>query len=157
MKITNVSVIKYDEARYQRDVVLGLQANGFVVQPHDEKCVKNVPDFSFAGSGVDGWVELKWLNTQPKTLRHIRHFTDGQRQWLIDTGKAGSGNCYLWVGGLNMPHVIISHQHLLSKYVGIPFTSMIDEYSFVVDRDLQSATKEFVKKLIKYIDTNLKA
>jgi len=119
-----------DEKQYQHDVVLALEAVGFKVQEHDEKVRSYVPDLSFAGFGVDGWIELKWLNETPKCLRSIKHFTRGQYQWLKDFGEAGFGHCYLWIGGVSIPHIVINHQILSRRLLNEPFEDLMAQCTY---------------------------
>jgi hypothetical protein len=101
-----------DEAEYQRRLVLALQGFGIRTQVHDRCAGTNdVPDLSFAGCGKDGWIEVKYLPAGvPKMVHDIKHFTQGQKDWLMDFSKAGSGFCYLWIGAPNQ-HVWVHPIH----------------------------------------------
>lgn len=97
-----------DEAEYQRRLVLALQGFGIRTQVHDRCAGTNdVPDLSFAGYGIDGWIEVKYMpGGVPDSVHDIKHFTQGQKDWLTNAAKSGSGFCYLWVGAPNQ-HVWI--------------------------------------------------
>ena len=87
-----------NESGYKRKVTSDLKARGFSIQYHEDSYENFIPDISFGAHGIDGWVEVKWLTEFPKTIDHIKHYTMGQQQWLMNRGKAGSGMCYLLIG-----------------------------------------------------------
>ncbi|KKM97272.1 hypothetical protein LCGC14_1169750 [marine sediment metagenome] len=58
------------------------------------------PDLSYCINGVEGFIELKYLEAWPKresTVVRIPHFRGEQRIWLHDRHIAG-GRCYLCLG-----------------------------------------------------------
>lgn len=67
---------------------------------HEDKLSSGVADVSFATiSGAHGWMELKKIDSWPRrdtTLVRIAHFTEDQRHWLDEKGKAG-GNTWILV------------------------------------------------------------
>ena len=86
------------ETEYKRAMVQFMQFMDWSVQEHEDKISNFIPDLSFAVAGLDGWVEVKYCNDQPKSLGHIDHWTRGQEEWLWTRGIRGGGNCFLIVG-----------------------------------------------------------
>lgn len=59
-------------------------------QPIENMLAAGTPDVSLA----TGWVELKWLREWParaSTIVRLDHYTEEQRQWLLDHWQAGGG------------------------------------------------------------------
>lgn len=86
------------EQQFKLDVMLALEGRRFKCQAHEDRHTKYIPDVSFSGNYVDGWMEVKFCTRAPATLGSLKHWTKGQEQWLRDMGRAGSGHCYLLVG-----------------------------------------------------------
>lgn len=108
------------EADYQNHLIDNLESLGWVMQVHDDKVRRFIPDLSFAANGVDGWIEVKWLKQIPKTIGHIDHFTRGQEDWLKIRGRSGSGHAYLWIGSAER-HWVVHHSALGRDFRSIPF------------------------------------
>lgn len=89
-----------EERAFQRQLVNYLIARRLQVQSHEDRLDLFIPDLSFSGCGTDGWIELKWCTRLPDKLDDIKHWTRGQEDWLIKTGVAGSGHCYLWLASM---------------------------------------------------------
>lgn len=126
-----------DEGEYQRRLILALQGFGIRTQVHDRCAGTNdVPDLSFAGCGIDGWIEVKYLPDGVPTSAHdIGHFTQGQRNWLTGTAKAGSGHCYLWIGAPN--------RHVWLRYP----SSVLELDEYVSHSNVDKAAHEFKRML----------
>jgi hypothetical protein len=60
---------------------------------HEDSLQKGIADVSFvANNGYHGWIELKKIKEWPKresTIVRIEHYTDDQRIWLKQKGRAG--------------------------------------------------------------------
>jgi len=67
----------------------------WVVQRHEDKISVGIPDLSYAINGVDGWIELKAYNKWPTDK--LPHYTAKQKNWLIERGTAGNGNCFILI------------------------------------------------------------
>lgn len=64
---------------------------------HEDECTSGVPDTSYGGVGINGWIELKAYPEWPKrpsTTVKFSNFTPLQRRWLEDRGPTG-GHCFL--------------------------------------------------------------
>ena len=89
-----------DEADYQKAIIGSFKRYGWLLQPHRDSVSDDIPDLSFSGNGINGWIEVKYLKKVTDSPdRDLQHFTGGQQKWLQHHGKAG-GYCYLWVGSL---------------------------------------------------------
>jgi len=110
-----------NEIQYKRRVMAGLKAKGWHLQEHEDSLQSYIPDVSFGCSGVDGWIEFKYVKKFPTTLAHIDHWTRGQEDWLINRGRSGSGHCYLLLGTPDL-HLVWRWQDL-SRVRHIPFES----------------------------------
>lgn len=86
------------ELDYKHELVQLMRGCGFKVQEHEDMISKFIPDLSFSGAGIDGWIELKYIDRAPKSLGSIPHYTYGQQEWLVSRGAVGGGHCYLLVG-----------------------------------------------------------
>lgn len=86
------------ELEFKRDLIQALQFIDWTVQAHEDRISSYIPDLSFSGKGVDGWIEVKYLNEPVKSLDDIPHWTSGQEGFLVSRGQVGSGHCYLVVG-----------------------------------------------------------
>lgn len=71
---------------------------GWDTQAHEDKNYNFIPDLSFSGDGVDGWIEVKWCHENPTSVGSIPHWTVGQEMWLMKRGERGGGHCFLVVG-----------------------------------------------------------
>lgn len=100
-----------DEYDYQRKLQAALEAIGWKTQSHRDMFSNYIPDLSFAGGGVDGWIEVKYLPGEPSCLNDIKHYTRGQELWLRDAGAKGSGHCYLLIG-TSISHTLIRWDRL---------------------------------------------
>lgn len=137
-----------NEAMYQDKLLTALHSRGWKTQVHDDKCCPFIPDLSFAAHGVDGWIEVKWLNKLPKTMGHIRHFTFGQEQWLKKVGMFGSGHCFLWIGSKDK-HWIIKWQSLYSHFRVIPFADAMD-LAFLTESSLEELCDKMTNSIKRY-------
>lgn len=86
------------ELDYKHELVKLMRGCGFRVQEHEDMISKFIPDLSFSGAGIDGWIEIKYCEKAPKSLGSIPHYTYGQQEWLTSRGAVGGGHCYLLVG-----------------------------------------------------------
>lgn len=100
-----------DEGDYKLMLMLALEGRRYKCQAHEDKFTKYIPDVSFSGNYVDGWLEVKYCPRIPTSLGKLDHWTKGQEQWLRDFGTRGSGHCYLLVGTPRM-HAMWSWQTL---------------------------------------------
>lgn len=89
------------ELEFKRDLIQTLQFIDWVVQAHEDRISSYISDLSFSGRGVDGWIEVKYINEPVKILDDIPHWTKGQEDFLVSRGQVGSGHCYLIVGTPN--------------------------------------------------------
>lgn len=113
------------EADYKLAVMIALEGVGFKCQAHEDRLTKYIPDMSFAGHGVDGWVEVKYHEQAPRSLVDIHHWTPGQQQWLEDFGRVGSGHCYLLVG-IGGGHHFMWHHTCLGKVRLVSFENAVE-------------------------------
>jgi hypothetical protein len=128
------------ENEYKRQFMLAMMPYGFEFQAHEDMYGKFVPDLSFSAHNTDGWIEVKYVPTPPKTLDDIKHYTKGQEKWLIDRGNRGSGNCYLLVGSPD--------RHILWKWSSIRAVRKLDwamavQFASINTYNMQMLTKEF--------------
>lgn len=124
-----------DEAAFQKKLVQCLNALGWAVQVHNDVGHPGVPDLSFAVGGVDGWLELKWMDEKPGTINDIRHFTSEQKNWLHKTGSVGSGNCCLVLGTPGQFFVIPWSVVLNNKYkIKHELASSVEELAIRMER-----------------------
>ena len=68
-------------------------------QRHEDETTPGIPDVSFGLKKVQGWIELKALDSWPardRTPVRFKHLTEYQRRWLKKRGEAG-GRCWLFV------------------------------------------------------------
>lgn len=100
-----------NEKAYKLDVKAALEARGYVMQMHEDKYENFIADLSMSGNFVDGWIEVKYCKRTPVKLASIKHYTMGQRNWLVQRGRAGSGHCYLLVGTPTL-HLLIPWKEL---------------------------------------------
>lgn len=56
---------------------------------------KNVPDVAYTRHGHHGWIELKAVEPRDGYV-NIKHFTAGQRRFLVERGRK-AGHCFLLV------------------------------------------------------------
>lgn len=108
-----------NEAKYQEIVRQSFRNFGILTTFHNDALVRYIPDLSFSGRGVDGWVEIKYCAKPPRMLSSIKHLTAGQIDWLCLQGEAGAGNCYLMVGAPGENYMI--RWHALRKAMTTPW------------------------------------
>lgn len=86
-----------NEATLRNYVRPRLAEKGVLTTHHEDALNTGIPDLSYSGGGVNGWIELKWLEDWPKratTIVRIPHYTKEQRHFLLTRGRAG-GRCWL--------------------------------------------------------------
>lgn len=69
------------------------------VQSHEDRYSEGIPDLSFALRLTNGWIELKQIKAEPKTLAQIikpEKYTSIQCNWIVKRQRKG-GNCYVFV------------------------------------------------------------
>lgn len=74
-----------------------LKKRGMDICNHEDGVNLGVPDQSYGVDGVEGWVELKHEDKWPvraDTIARMKRYTDAQRFWILNRGKAG-GRCFL--------------------------------------------------------------
>lgn len=87
------------ELEYKRLITGALQTMGWLTQEHEDKVELYIPDLSYSGHGVMGWIEVKYVEKMKAAgLSTIPHYTKGQECWLIDRARAGGGRCFLLLG-----------------------------------------------------------
>lgn len=86
------------EGEFKTGLMNALAYEGYISQRHEDRYENFIPDLSFSGHGVDGWVEIKSCTECPDTLNDLKHWTRGQEEFLRLHGPKGSGHCYLVVG-----------------------------------------------------------
>lgn len=86
------------ELEYKHELMELMRGRGFKVQAHEDMISSFIPDLSFSGAGIDGWIEVKYCRKTPATLGSISHYTYGQQEWLTSRGAVGAGYCFLLVG-----------------------------------------------------------
>jgi hypothetical protein len=100
-----------NEATLRNYVRKGLHAKGILTTHHEDMLNAGVPDLSYSGAGVHGWIELKWLEAWPKraaTVVKIAHYTKEQKHFLLSRGRAG-GRCWLLLR-VEKDHLLIDHE-----------------------------------------------
>ena len=86
-----------NEATLRNYVRPRLAAKGVLTTHHEDALNGGIPDLSYSGGGVHGWIELKWLEAWPVrtgTIVCIPHYTKEQKHFLLSRGRAG-GRCWL--------------------------------------------------------------
>jgi hypothetical protein len=86
----------------------------WAAQRHEDRYTKGIPDVSYSMSRVNGWIELKSITVDLKSIIKIPHFTNDQRQWLKRHGRRG-GNCYLFIEAnhkTNRTYILIPHNRI---------------------------------------------
>jgi hypothetical protein len=121
------------EADYVKKIKNCMLAIGWVPQDHQDKVWNFIPDLSFAGQRAEGWMEVKWANTDPVSLGALRHWTHGQEEWLRTRGRVGSGNCYLLLGTSKANY--LWRWDVLDKVRGLPFDQAV-HYCYLIDQML---------------------
>lgn len=93
------------------------------------------PDINY----TQGWIELKWIRTKPKTngIVKIEHFTPQQRVWLLRRQKANgkvwlllkvSNYWFLFKGGIASEHVGRCHWgELFTHAHKVWYPKLVDE------------------------------
>ena len=100
-----------NEATLRNYVRKGLHANGILTTHHEDALNPGIPDLSYSGNGVHGWIELKWLEAWPKradTIVRIPHYTKEQKHFLLSRGRAG-GRCWLLLR-VGTWHLLMDHE-----------------------------------------------
>ena len=96
-----------NESDFRDLIIRGLSARGWLVDHHEDKISPNIPDLSFSGHSIDGWMELKWIgDTSVSGPSVVSNLTAGQTRWLMLHGMKGSGNCYLVIGGVELSMIV---------------------------------------------------
>lgn len=123
-----------NEATLRNYVRKGLLAKGILTTHHEDALNSGIPDLSYSGNGVHGWIELKWLEAWPKrddTIVRIPHYTKEQKHFLLSRGRAG-GRCWLLLRVGTREHLLFDHE--AAQFVGaqthsglIAFADMWDE------------------------------
>lgn len=106
-----------NEATLRNYVRKGLHAKGILTTHHEDLLNAGVPDLSYSGNGVNGFIELKWLEAWPKredTTVRIPHYTKEQKHFLLTRGRAG-GRCWLLLR-VGREHLLFDHES--AQYVG---------------------------------------
>lgn len=88
-------------------------------QRHEDILARGVPDVSYGARGVQGWIELKYLDAWPARggVVRIPHYTREQRLWLRFRGEAG-GRCFLLLR--------VGREHLLFDWRGAQVVGEVD-------------------------------
>ena len=100
-----------NEATLRNYVRKGLHAKGVLTTHHEDALNTGIPDLSYSGGGVHGWIELKWLEAWPKragTVVRIPHYTKEQKHFLLSRGRAG-GRCWLLLR-VGREHLLFDHE-----------------------------------------------
>jgi len=106
-----------NEAALRNYVRKGLHAKGMLTTHHEDALNSGIPDLSYSGGAVNGWIELKWLEAWPKradTIVRIPHYTKEQKHFLLSRGRAG-GRCWLL---LRVAKEIFIFHHDLAQGLG---------------------------------------
>jgi hypothetical protein len=91
--------LQIKELEYKNKLKSAMEKRGCHCQRHEDKHESHIADMSYAGGGIDGWIETKRWSHAPETLNHMRSkFPLGQEQWLIKRSKAGKSWCWLLIG-----------------------------------------------------------
>ena len=100
-----------NESTLRNYVRKGLHAKGVLTTHHEDALNSGIPDLSYSGGGVNGWIELKWLEAWPKraaTIVRIPHYTKEQKHFLLSRGRAG-GRCWLLLR-VGDEHLLFNHE-----------------------------------------------
>ena len=100
-----------NEATLRSYVRKGLHEKGVLTTHHEDMLNAGVPDLSYSGGAVHGWIELKWLEAWPKredTIVRIPHYTKEQKHFLLTRGRAG-GRCWLLLRA-GKDHFLFDHE-----------------------------------------------
>lgn len=100
-----------NEATLRNYVRKGLRDQGVLTTHHEDMLNNGVPDLSYSGGGVHGWIELKWLEAWPKraaTPVRLPHYTKEQKHFLLSRGWAG-GRCWLLLR-VGAEHLLFNHE-----------------------------------------------
>lgn len=76
-----------------RRFLVKLMGQWWHFQRHEDRLSTGIADLSYAGNGVDGWVELKVSKNGP----WLKGLKACQRRWLCRRGKAGNGKVFVFV------------------------------------------------------------
>ena len=105
------------EAALRNYVRTGLGRAGVLTTHHEDALQAGVPDLSYSGGGVNGWVELKYAEAWPARARtplRLPHYTAEQRHFLLTRGRAG-GRCWLLLR-VGREHLLFDHER--AQHVG---------------------------------------
>lgn len=95
--------------RYVRD---GLGRCGVLSTHHEDSLNVGLPDLSYSGNRVHGWIELKWAESWPKraeTPLRLPHYTKEQKHFLLARARAGGGRCWLLLR-VGREHLLFNHE-----------------------------------------------
>lgn len=119
-----------DENGYRDEVIRLMEERGAHVQRHEDKFFNYVPDLSFGYREREGWVEVKFQQKMPKSLR-TTGLTFGQLSWLKKRRLHGPGFCFVLVGTpIGHSELVLTRDsvHLESNItsVGVQYASLPD-------------------------------
>ena len=108
-----------NEATLRNYVRPRLLGRGVLTTHHEDALNVGIPDLSYSGNGVNGWIELKWLPFWPvraDTIVRIPHYTKEQKHFLLTRGRAG-GRCWLLLR--------VGKEHLLFNYLNTQYVGAV--------------------------------
>ena len=85
------------ESQLRDHVRKGLRQRGILTTHHEDMLNSGIPDLSYTGLGVHGWIELKHAHAWPKrpgTPLRLKRYTLDQKAFLFTRGRLG-GHCWL--------------------------------------------------------------
>lgn len=106
-----------NEATLRRYIREGLHKCGLLTAHHEDMLNVGLPDLSYSGNGVHGFIELKWVEAWPvrsTTPLRLPHYTKEQRHWLLSRGRSG-GHCWLLLR-VGKEHLLFDHER--AQHVG---------------------------------------
>lgn len=101
-----------NEATLRNYVRPRLLKKGILTTHHEDMLNSGIPDLSYSGGAVNGWIELKWLEAWPKrdaTIVKIDHYTKEQKHFLLSRGRAG-GRCWLLLRVGDREHLLFDSE-----------------------------------------------
>lgn len=111
------------EADYSKMVIANMEARHWHVQAHEDRFSNFIPDLS-AARRKHMWIELKWCQDPPLKLGNIRHWTQGQEDWLIKRQAAGGSQCFLLLGTPRRHY--LWNADVLARVRHLPFKEAVD-------------------------------
>lgn len=96
------------EQDYKNEIVQYLEFYGLDVQRHEDKYETGIPDLSYGGHGVNGWIEVKW---------EIIKFRTKQPLWLSKRAMTG-GHTFVLIGYRGAAKLIDWRKLTLTVYKG---------------------------------------